>query len=214
MKDCQLQLFAGAALALVAVGVAPAQATVWPQSLGPMEHATVSWNAAAQAIEVAEDVTGPLALVGDGQAHTPPADVLDGKAYNNQPGFAKGNAFAPPTGTGVWVEVLAISDGLSTYAGGMRSEAMVPMHTFAPILSAAGERWLWSGTMHHPWYAAVDPGDYAVTYRVFIGDEVTGEPVSPYGSDTTQFTFHLAPEPGSLALLGAALPLLRRRGRR
>jgi len=199
-------------LACVLAAADTARATVWPQSLGPMEHATVYWNAVTESIEVPDHHIGPLTLVGDGAMHTPPSDVLDGKAYNNQPGFLKGVAFAPPAGTEIWVEVLALSPGLETYEGGMRSEMMVPTHTFAPILDAVGARWQWGGSMHHPWYAAVDPGDYAVNYRVYIGDAVTGEPLAQYGSDTTEFSFTLAPEPSTGALLlGAGLLTLRRR---
>ncbi len=197
---------------VASLGTDAARGTVWPQSVGPMEHVNVFWDDQAAALDVQADTVTGLALFDDGMLHTPPSDVLDGKGYNNQPGFLKGEAFAPPTGTGIWVEVLAISPGLETYEGGMRSAMMVQTHTYAPILSAVGARWLWGGSMHHPWYAAADAGEYSVTYRLYIGDEATGDPLLQYGADTAELSFVMVPEPGTLGvLLGSSLLVLRRR---
>jgi hypothetical protein len=183
------------------------QATV-PQSIGGMEHAEVFWDVQTESLSVVN--TAPtLVMLNHGESYAPPADVLDGKGYNNQPGFLKGQAFAPPVGTEIWVEVLAISPGLETYEGGMR--AMAANHTYAPILSSVGERWKWNGSMHHPWYAAAAFGDYSVDYRVYIGEASTGAPLAQYGADTTTFDLVYAPEPSGLVLMLAGCALAVRR---
>jgi len=191
---------------------AAARATVWPQSVGGMEHALVFWDEINGGIEVVNEESGPLLMLNDGELHTAPSDVLDGKGYNNQYGFLNGEAFSPPEGA-IWVEVLAISPGLETYEGGMRP--MAATHTYAPILSSVGDRWQWNQSMHHPWYAADAFGDYSVEYRVYIGDESTGDPLGAYVSDTTQFNLTYTPEPGTLMLLAAGgFYIMRGRGRR
>ncbi|MCB9851355.1 MAG: PEP-CTERM sorting domain-containing protein [Phycisphaerales bacterium] len=199
-------------IAVCGAFAASAQATVWPLSVGGMKHAMVFWDEVNTGLEVHLEDPGPLALLDDGELHTPPSDVLDGKGYNNQYGFLNGEAFSPPEGA-IWVEVLAISPGLETYEGGMRM-ANVVNHTYAPILNAVGERWMWNQSMNHPWYAAATPGNYSVEYRVYVGDASNGDPLGGYVSDTTQFNFAYAPEPGALALLAfGACGILRRRVR-
>jgi hypothetical protein len=61
----------------------------------------------------------------------------------------------------MWVEAVEQTDGLRTHAQG----------TFEPILGTDGAplRWEWNGTMTHNWSSAFSFGDYAATYRVFVG---------------------------------------------
>jgi len=180
-------LFASVSLLALATSAAHAQ---WPRSEGGMNHILIDFDGTNVSAELdTETIPSPLPLRAFDETYEPPADVLNGKAYNDQYGWLADGIFSPPAGTAFWVETLDATPGLEVYEGGMRP--MRDMHTYAPILGTDGSslRWKWSGAMTHNWYAASEFGDYSARYVVYIGDEITGEPVDGYGSDVVSLNW-------------------------
>jgi len=189
-----------------ALTISTAQAQVWPQNVGPMHHILINFDGTDITLD-APDLDEPLPLRNFGETLNPPANVLEGKAYNDQYGWLANGIFSPPSEpiqTAFWIRVVSQSPGLETYQGGMRP--ITPNHTFAPIFETDGapDIWQWNGTMTHNWYAAAQPGDYTATYEVYVGD-LAGTPVSGFGSDTVTFTWRYVPEPAAAVLLCAGL---------
>lgn len=184
---------------------------VWPRTVGEMEHVMVSLDAATHVIHVhVADVSLPLRNFGE--SHFPPADVLDGKGYNDQYGWVADGMIQLDPGQAIWIALLTQTPGLETYEGGMRM--MKEHHTYAPIHATAGSpaEWRWDGTMMHNWYAAAAPGSYEATYRVYVGDE-SGVPLDGFMAGEVTLHWNYVPEPSSTALMlfSAAAALARRR---
>ncbi|MCX5654005.1 MAG: PEP-CTERM sorting domain-containing protein [Planctomycetota bacterium] len=143
-----------------------------------------------------------------------PWSVLNGKAYNYQYAWNPGGYYVLPAGTAIWIERLQQDAALEVY---MRPPAS---DTYAPVFTADGGRFKWSGSMQHNAYAVLNPATdhYSAEYRVYIGNNDTvGNPVDGYGSDTVILTWTATPvpEPASLAMLaaGAVGLAIRRRSR-
>lgn len=119
-----------------------------------------------------------------------PESVLSGKAYNRQFGWRPVGVFQAPTGAALWIEALGTSTGLEVYQAAPEDPA------FAPIFGTDGSssRWKWSTLrMTHNYYAAEDftSGRHWAEYRVYLGDESTGEPLVGYGAAEVRFEFAL-----------------------
>jgi len=131
-----------------------------------------------------------------------PWAVLQNKAYNFQDAWNPGGFITLPTGGAIWVQMLAHDAGLETYLRPPASSA------YDPIFTADGDRWKWTGAMQHNAYAVLNPtqNTYSATYRVYIGDADTGDPLNGYGSANVTWTWSATPvpEPASLLLLGLA----------
>lgn len=199
MKAFQVNLVA-AGLILAAFGGLTAAADVWPQVVGAMEHVLISLDDQTNAISAHVehgDIT--LNMNNFGELHTPPADVLDGKGYNDQYGWLQEGIINLPLDRTIWIEQSSATAGLEVYEGGMRM--MRDMHTYAPIFGTAGSAavWEWPFTMTHHWYAAADFGDYAATYSVYVGDlSGAADPAYTPGEVTLRFSY--VPEPGALVM--------------
>ena len=63
------------------------------------------------------------------------------------------------------------------------------------IFTFDGDRWMWAGSMQHNAYAVCGPYEsvYTATYKVYIGDINTMEPLPGYGSDTVTWTWNASP---------------------
>lgn len=139
-----------------------------------------------------------------------PWAVLTDKAYNFQWAWNPVGVITLPSGSGIWVERLHHDAGLEAY---LRPPAAP---SYAPVFETDGDRWKWSGAMTHNVYAVLNPTQslYAAEYRVYLGDEATGDPLDGYGSVDVTWTWQATPipEPASLALLaiGGTAVLFRR----
>lgn len=197
-----------AALAVTLIAGAANAGAQWPQSNGQMWHVMIGFDGTDITITAPEN-PAPLELVDYGESYTAPADVLDGKMYNDQYGWLPSGIFTPPTGTAIWIAQTGATAGLEAFEGGMRP--MRPNHTYAPIFTGSATPWQWGGAMTHHWYAADELGAYEADFEVYIGD-LTGAPLSQYGSDTVTLRWDAVPAPGAGAvLLAGALAVCRRR---
>jgi len=205
-----------ALLAMLAAGgiIRPLQAAyVTPQMGGgqtgmmgaPMKHTDIMFDGTNITLHVDDTVPTP-----ELRPLTPPLEfdpaqpwsVLIDKAYNFQHAWNPGGFITLPSGTGIWIERLSSDMGLQAY---LRPPAFTSGAAWPEILAADGDRWKWSGAMQHNAYAVLDPlqSSYSATYLVYIGDAVSGVPVSGYGSAevTWQWTATPVPEPASIMLL-------------
>ncbi len=149
-----------------------------------------------------------------------PWAVLAGKAHNFQYGWVASGLWSPPAGGAIWIEPLETSPGLEVYEGGrFMSENTIRAMRFEPIFGTDGSSpsWSWNGMMTHNAYAVANPQKSSLhaTYRVYMGDRVTGEELRDlqgtplYNSAMTTFHFSAVPvpEPASVCLLALAFLL-------
>lgn len=136
-----------------------------------------------------------------------PWSVLTGKAYNFQHAWNPAGFITLPAGAGIWIERLSADAGLETYLRPPATPA------YARVFQNDGDRWQWSGAMTHNVYAAQNPArsDYAAIYRVYLGDQSSGEPLPGFGSATVNWSWSAAivPEPSLVGLI--ALMVRRKR---
>ena len=187
----------------------------------PMKHVDITF--VSNNIQCDVDTTGdtpvlrPLTAPHRFDSNQPWAVLID-KAYNYQYAFNSGGFITLPANTGIWVERLSQDSELQVYMRPPQwTSAMGP--TWTPIFLADHDRWQWSGSMQHNAYAVLYPtkSTYSASYKVYIGDATTGDPVAGYGFDTATFNWTATPvpEPGTIALLAlGALLAARRRGKR
>ncbi|MCA9259264.1 MAG: hypothetical protein KDA61_08700 [Planctomycetales bacterium] len=164
------------------------------QGVVEMKHADVLFDGSN--IEVHVDPTVPTPLLRPLEAPNEfdpalPWSVLNGKAYNFQYGWNPGGFLRMPLGGWIWIEQLETTPGLETYQRPPAEPAYTPI--FGTAETSA--RWKWQLEMVHNAYAFVDPqlAQLEATYRVYIGNELTGEPLPGYGS--AEVTFHFKAEP-------------------
>lgn len=199
------------AACLLLTGTTHAQTPVFPQ---PMKHADIAFDGTNISLRLDDlsDADGVIPLYNYGETYTGNAAALNGRGYNDQLGWRIDGIWTPPTNTALWIKRLSADPGLDVYEGGMRM--MWANHTFAPLFTADGDAWKFNNNqmgMHHHWMTAETFGDYTATYRVYIGDEVTGDELSQYGADDVSITFRYVPEPTSLVLVSLSLLMLRSR---
>jgi hypothetical protein len=116
-----------------------------------------------------------------------PWSVLQDKAYNFQYAWNPGGFITLPPGTAIWVEQLSHDSVLEAYLRPPSAPA------WSAVFTTDGERWKWSGAMAHNAYAVLHPKQtqYQATYKVYIGDATTGDPVPGYGSSTVTWTWQV-----------------------
>ena len=207
-----MNTFQTASCAALALGVSAgtASAQTWPQVDGPMEHVMIAFDGTA--VTSHADFASPPEMKNYGESYTPPADVLDGTFYSSQFGFLADGFISLDAGTAIWIEMTSATPGLEVYEGGMRM--MRDMHTYAPIFGTDGSSatWKWNGMMHHPWFAATNPGNYSADFNIYIGDEITGAALSGYVPSTVTLEWVTVPAPTSASILGlGGLVAMRRR---
>ncbi len=189
---------------IAAAGAASAQL---PQFMwdGGMKHVLITFDGSSIGVEVdpnSPQLELPLEMRNFGGSYQGNASVLDGKYYSSQFGFLADGFITLPAGAAISIELLSATQGLEAYEGGLRM--MLANHTYAPMFGTNGSdtAWEWGGTMHHPWFAASELGDYSAEFEIFVSDAVTGERLTAFASDTVTLEWRAVPAPGTAALLG------------
>ncbi|QNN23214.1 PEP-CTERM sorting domain-containing protein [Planctomycetales bacterium ZRK34] len=215
----------GFVIAAMALGAGQAQAAyvipmiggaqLGPMDGTPMKHLDISFDGTNLSVHVDDMVPTPLLRPLESPDEFDPAEpwaVLTDKAYNYQYGWNPAGFITLPSNSAIWVQRLSQDSGLESY---QRPPASPP---YASIFASDGDIWQWSGSMTHNVYAVLNPTQsvYSASYRVYLGDSVTGVALDGYGSDDVTLLFNATvsavPEPGTammLTLAGAAM--LRRR---
>ena len=137
-----------------------------------------------------------------------PWAILNGTAYSRRLGWnpASGfNAVAVQTAFGsnaaIWIERISASPGLQTYQAigtyGVNSNGTTTIdpaaNGYAPIFGTAGSsiRWKWDYLMDHnvnavpAAYITQANQHFSATYRIYVGDNVTGTDIAPAAAYTT-----------------------------
>jgi hypothetical protein len=172
-----------------------------------MKHTDVMFDGSDISLHVDDEVDTPML-----RPLTPPNEFdplgpwavpLTGKAYNFQHAWNPGGFISLPGGTAIWVERLSHSAGLEAYK---RSPA-TPVGE--ALFTSDGERWKWSGAMTHNIYAVLNPAQsiYSATYRVYLGDALTGEVLDGYGSAEVTWLWTATPVVPEPAMLAAMVPM-------
>ncbi|RNC80318.1 MAG: hypothetical protein ED559_00430 [Phycisphaera sp.] len=149
-------------------GVSAAQA---PNLGGAMLHILIEQDGDGLVLEYETPVSGPIELfLYPGEMYNGAASVLDETYYSGRYGWLANGFFNLPAGSGVFVENLGTTAGLGVYDA----------FSYAPILGTDGSSdiWQWSGQMTHNWYSATEPGVYSASYRVYVGNATTQEPLA------------------------------------
>ncbi|QDU54245.1 hypothetical protein [Aeoliella mucimassa] len=191
-------------LLAAAMFAAPAGATYVEPTMGggqsawgevAMKHADISFTNGTIDVVIDESVPIPwLVPLEEGLSFDPEGiwGMINGDAYNFQYGWNPSRFDAyPPDNSSIWIEQLDASPELRTY---QRPPANPEGQ---PIFGTDGSslRWRWSGSMTHNLYAIANPleSEYFATYRVYIGDDSTGEPLAGFVADEVTFTFFTNP---------------------
>jgi hypothetical protein len=166
------------------------------QVAADMKHADIMFDGTSLSVQIDPSVPTPLL-----RALTPPDafdpnmpwSVLEGKAHNFQYGWNPAGFWAPPVGTGVWIKQIDATLGLEVY----HVEGPPPSSPYDPIFGTNGSAsiWNWTGAMVHNAYAVPNPIEsrYEATYRVYIGEETTGEETPGYNAAQVTFVFEATP---------------------
>ncbi len=173
-------------LAALMAAISPAAQAVDPHMGGEMKHVMV-WRDASS-LEAMIDDTVPLPILTNyNETYIGSASVLNGTWYNSQYGWVVEGFWEVPPGASIWIERLSGTPGLSCYSGGTTTTS-----AFTPIFGTAGSsaRIMWDGRMLHNWYAAVEPGAYEATYKVYFGDS-QGTPLNRYAPAIVTLDWHL-----------------------
>ena len=162
----------------------------------PMKHADVTFDGADINVHVDDSVGTPTLVPLEDPFEfdlEQPWGVLHEKAYNFQYGWNPGGFISLPPAAWIWVEQIEASPGLEVY---QRPPAQP---SYERIFDSDGSIWRWPGSMTHNVYAIATPqqDSFEATYRVFIGDDDTGEELVDadeqplYGSDVVTFRFDI-----------------------
>lgn len=160
----------------------------------PMKHADVTFDGVNISVQVDDSVDTPMLVPLEDPFEfdlEQPWSVLEGKAYNFQYGWNPGGFISLPPNAWIWIEQLEATPELEVY---QRPPALP---SYKRIFESDGSLWRWPGSMTHNVYAVASPqqDSFEATYRVFIGDDITGEELVDkdeqplYRSDMVTFRF-------------------------
>jgi hypothetical protein len=142
-------------------------------------------------------------MSGFGVDYTPAKfDVLENTYFNAQYGWVVEGIVSLPAGSSIWMKRTAatqpVGSAFHVYEAGMGME--MAMWTMNEIYATDGALWQWDGMMQHDYYTADRPGDYSMSFEVYVGDS-TGTPLVGYTPGTATFQFTTVPEPGTAVLM-------------
>lgn len=183
-----------------------------------MKHALIGFSGNALSVHVDAPPAAPVTMSsGVGESYDPLFDVLEGKYFNSQYGWLPDGVLVPPAGAEVWIKRTGATTPtgaeLRVYEGGMGN--VMASWTMNEIYAADGDAWLWDRFMQHDLYVADLPGEYRMSFEVYLGDATSGDPLPGITSATTTFSFVVpAPEPAAAMLVLAGLIPLGVLGRR
>ncbi|MCO6042571.1 hypothetical protein NG895_01495 [Aeoliella sp. ICT_H6.2] len=161
-----------------------------------MKHADISFEAGVLSVHVDDTIATPVLRPLDAGDEFDPAGTwgaINQHAYNFQYGWNPGRFDAyPPAGTWIWIEQLDASPELEVY---QRPPAS-PSGQAIFGTDGSNPRWRWSLSMTHNLYAVASPlrDEYFAEYRVYIGDDTTGQPDSRFTPAEVTFYFEALPE--------------------
>lgn len=164
------------------------------QGAAPMKHADITFDGQNLHVQVDPTVATPMLRPLEVPNEFDPSQawsVLGTKAYNFQYGWNPGGFISLPSGSWIWIEQLDATTGLEVYQRPPAAPA------YDPVFGTVGSslRWRWNGSMTHNVYAVQDPtlSLYEATYRVYLGDNSSGEPLPGYGTADVVFQFGATP---------------------
>lgn len=182
-----------------------------------MKHAGVSLSGTTLAINLTEPPASPVTMMsGHGTDFTPAKfDVLENVYFNAQHGWLPDGFFSLPAERSLWIERIGATQPASAnfhvYEGGNGMEGMAAW-TMNEIYIADGDKWQWDGIMQHDYFTADLPGNYSMSFQVYVGDQSGTQDTSFTPAEAT-FHFRVVPEPFSVVplLLGTLGWIMKRR---
>ncbi|QDU72044.1 hypothetical protein [Mucisphaera calidilacus] len=150
-----------------------------------------------------------------GGPYTTPYDVLNNIPFNAQYGWLEDQTIgftpidiAPDEHIAFELLSTAGPGTIGIYEGGNGMQLNSVGHAMSPIhgTDASPAAWVWDDDflMQHNWYTFSAPGDYDLTFRVYVSD-LDANPITTYTDTTVTLGFTVLPEPASAAFL---LPLV------
>ncbi len=172
-----------------------------------MKHVMVGYDSESQQLSVRVDdpPASPVTMTsGFGMSFDSKFDVLEDRYFNSQHGWLPTGLWLPPAGADVWIKrsSATMPDGatLAVYEGGMGPA--LPNWSMQPLYANDGDIWKWDLLMQHDLFVVDQPGEYSMTFEIYMGDLTTGERLDGYESASTTLRFQTpVPEPTTGAML-------------
>ncbi|MCA9263357.1 MAG: PEP-CTERM sorting domain-containing protein [Planctomycetales bacterium] len=185
-------------------------------AMNGMKHAGVAFTGTGIEVHLAESPPSPVVMTpSGGRDFTPDKfDVLEQGYFNGQHGWLPEGVFnGLPQGASIWIQRTGASQppgaAFHVYEGGNMTQGM-DTWTMQEVY-ADGTPWQWDGLMQHDYFVVDRPGQYSMSFDVYVGDS-QGIPWSGLSAGSTTLSFVAVPEP--TALFSVLLGGLMLRGRR
>jgi hypothetical protein len=153
----------------------------------PMKHTDVFFDGVNITLHVDDTVATPIL-----RPLTPPDEFdpnqpwsdLGYQAYNFQWAWNPGGVISLPAGAAICMERIYQDPEFTVYLRTPMYDPSIYGPKWPEIFTEDGYRWMWSGAMQHNVYAICGPekNAYSATYKVYLGDATTLEPLEGYGS--------------------------------
>lgn len=170
-----------------------------------MKHILLSFDGTDLLAHVDEPPATPVTMMSAfGVDYAASFDVLEDHYFNSQHGWLQESPIIPPAGSDLWIKrtsaTMPAGATFQVFEGGMGMD--MNTWTMAEIHTELGAPWKWDRVMQHDLYVADLPGEYSMTFEVYLGDSTTGKPLARYGATTATLHFTTpVPEP-STAVIG------------
>lgn len=173
-----------------------------------MKHVLVGLEGTQVTLHTSDSPPTPVTMTSSvGSDYAAPFDAVEYRFFNSQYGWLPEGILVLPAGAEIWMKRTGIASPgdatLAVYEGGMGNT--MATWTMRELYVSDGDIWKWDRLMQHDVYVADQPGDYAMSFEVYVGDAITGVALSQYGSAETTLSFRTpVPEPSTALLTLAA----------
>ena len=170
-----------------------------------MKHSSVTMPGFVVGVSLPTSPASPVTMTDVGFGTNYPEtrfDVLEDVYFNAQHGWVPDGFINLPVDRFFWIERIAVTQPAGStfkvYEGGNMGD--MGTWTMNEVYTVQDPIWQWDGAMQHDYFTADKVGDYSMSFKVYVGDDL-GVADTAYTSASTTFEFQVVPEPAGLALM-------------